>query len=272
MVFVGNLDMHRCLFLCFFLAFTTVIFGGVVEDGLKQMSLSDRMNMKMFFDEAVKKDQAAHVLYFQNKPACLTGPVLKDKNKNFKETLCLKGWIAFKKNEHLFPHPNFIFNESIYDNTNFKVLDIYIINKQSLTRCVVEHLSIFKETLGQEFSAKQFIAKLEEGVPIPSLLNKDEMLMGLILGYGEESSRAFKEVRTKCTQTFAPPPTESYQRIEMKQPKGCKIGPVVFMGNPKSPQVKALVSVYEKELEEISKNYENKKGSLKRVLEKLCEE
>lgn len=270
--FVGNLDMRKYLFLCFSLAFTTVIFGGVVEDGLRQISLSDRINMKFFFDEAIKKDQAAHVLYFQNKPACLTGPVLKDKNKNFKETLCLKGWIAFKKNEHLFPHPNFIFNENIYDSANFKVLDIYIINKKSLKRCVEEHLSIFKETLGQEFSAEQFITKLEEGIPLNVLINKDEMLIGLILGYGEESSQAFKEIRTKCTQTFAPPPTESYQRIEMLQPKGYKIGPVVFMGNPESPQVKALVSVYEKELEEISKNYGNKKGSLKRVLEKLCEE
>jgi hypothetical protein len=270
-VFAVNQDMHKCFFLCVSLAYATVIFGGVVEDGLSRISLKDQINMNFFFDEAIKKDQAAHVLFFQNKPACLTGPVLKGKNKNFKETLCLKGWLAFKKNEHLFPHPNFLFNENMYDSPNFKVLDIYIINKKSLKRCVTEHLSIFKETLGQEFSADQFISQLEKGVPINSLLNKDEMLIGLILGYGEESSKAFKGVRTKCTQTFAPPPTESYQRIEIEQPRGCKIGPVIFMGNPKSSQVKTLVSVYEKELEEISKIYGDKKDSLKRVLEKLCE-
>ena len=263
--------MHRWLLLCLFLVFTTTIFGGVVEKGLKQISLNDRMNMKIFFDSAIKKDQAAHVLYFLSKPICLTGPVLRAKNKNFEDTLCLKGWVAFKKNEHLFPHPNFIFSEHVYASTNFKVLDIYLINKKSLKRCIAEHLAIFKETLGQEFSSEQFIAKLEEGSPINSLLGNEEMLMGILLGYGEESSQAFKQKRTKCTQIFAPPATDSYQRIDMKQPKGCKIDPVVFMGNPKSSQVKALISIYEKELEEISKIYSEKKDLLKMVLEKLCE-
>lgn len=271
MVSAESQDMLKNFFLCFCLSLTALALCGV-EDGLRQISLSDRVNMNFFFDEAIKKDQAGHVLYFENKPACLTGPVLKDKNKSFKESLCLKGWIAFKKHEHLFPHPNFIFNENIYEKDNFKVLDIYIINKKSLEKCLSEHLSVFKEALGQEFSIEQFIAKLEESASLNFLLNKDEMLIGIILGYGSESSQAFKEIRTKCTQTFAPPPTESYQRIVMQQPQGCKIGPVVFMGNPQSDQVKALVSVYEKELEEISKFYKQRKDRLKLILERLCTE
>lgn len=268
--FVENLDMHKRLFLGLFLASVSPLFGGVVEDGLRHVPLNDRINMRIFFDEAIKKDQAAHVLCFQNKPVCLTGPVLKDKNKTFKDILCLKGWLAFKKNEHLFPHPNFIFSESMYDNNNFKVIDIYIFNKKSLRKCLADHIAIFKETLGQGFSVEQFISKLEEGFPITALLNKDEMLLGILLGYGNESSQAFKEVRTKCTQTFAPSPTKFYQRIDVKQPKGCKIDPVVFMGNPNSYQVQALISIYENELEEISKIYREKKDPLKMALECLC--
>lgn len=32
--------------------------------------------MKVFFEEAVWKDQAAHVIFFKNKPVCFKGPAL----------------------------------------------------------------------------------------------------------------------------------------------------------------------------------------------------
>lgn len=179
MPIVGNLDMNKQSLLLLFLAFMTSIFGDVVDNGLKQLSLNDRMCMKWFFDEAITKDQAAHVIFFNNKPVCFTGPALKHRDKNFKDTLVLRGWHAFKKNENLFPHPNFIFNE-----------------------------------------------------------------------YVKESGGDF---------------------IDLKPPKGCKINPVVFMGNPNSPQVKELISTYEKELEEISGTYKQKKDPLKMILEKLCD-
>src|ERR1700722_15570566 len=126
-----NQDMANSL-LFFFLAATISIFGGVVEDGLKQISLNDRVCMEAFFDDAIKMDQAAHVLYFKTKPVAIIGKVLKTSIGNhFSDTLCLKGWYAFKKHEHLFPHPHFIFNENVVSfDKNFKVLHIYLINKE----------------------------------------------------------------------------------------------------------------------------------------------
>src|ERR1700722_1859663 len=168
---------NKILLFLFFLALSPSLFGSSVEDSIKQLSWSDRVSIKMFFDEAIKKDQAAHALCFQNKPVCLTGPVLKDKHKTFKDVLCLKGWLAFKKNEHLFPHPNFIFSERLYSDNRFKCLYIYIFNKKSLKECLRTHFDVFKATIASEFTSEQLIAKLEEGYPLSCLLNDDEMLL-----------------------------------------------------------------------------------------------
>jgi hypothetical protein len=250
----------------FFIAISTFVFGNV-EEGLKQVSIHDRTCMRAFFDHSVKMDQIAHILFFENKPVSLIAIVLKAKGHYFNDIFCLKGWRAFKKNEYLFPHPHFIFSESAVDfNRDFKVLHIYLINKKSLENCLNTHLSIFKEILGQEIDSKLFIRALEEGQSLDSLIHKNEALLGILLGFGAESSNAFLNFNAGYPQQG------TYNEINIKSPKGCKIQPVVFMGNPNSREVKELVSLYEKELEEFSKLYKQKKDRLKLVLEKLCAE
>ena len=228
--------------------------------------------MKVFFDRAIKYDQAAHVLFFKNKPVCMTGVALQYQDKTYKDVLALKGWHFFKKNEHLFPHPRFLFSENIFEaGDDCKILHVYFINKESLQTYLCEYQSLFQNVLGKEFSPKTFISQLEAGIPLPKLLNEDEMLLGLLLGYGEQSALAFKETRSRCTQLYAPPPTETYCRIDFERPKGCKIDPVVFMGNPHSLEVLELRSTYEQELEDAWSMYKQSRNLLRFVLEKLCE-
>ncbi len=116
---------------------------------------------------------------------------------------------------------------------------------------MTKHNTLFQKILGSEFSIDKFITQLEKGNSLPSLLNEDEMLMGILLGYGEESALAFKKMSKRYTDTYAPPPTDTYQRIKLATPEACKVNPVVFMGNPNSEEVKELVSTYEQELNEI---------------------
>lgn len=269
---VVNQKMIKFLLIPLFLILSISIFGGVVEDGLKQISLHDRVCMKTFFDDAIKMDQIAHVLYFKNKPVSIIGKALKVKGRHFSDIFCLKGWYAFKKNEHLFPHPHFIFSENVVSfNETFKALHIYLINKESLELCLQQHIHLFQEILDQEFSPRQFITQLEEGYSLDSLINKDEMLLGILLGFGEEASKSFRDFEAEYGNHSEAPTVETYCGIELRRPKGCRINPVIFMGNPHSPQVKMLASTYENELGQISKIYREKKDPLKMVLEKLCE-
>jgi hypothetical protein len=152
----------------FLLGVIPSLFGNTVEEKLKYIPLDEKICMRKFFDFAIKLDQAVHVLYFDNKPMCLTGIVIKDTHRSFRDVLCLKGWRAFKKNEHLFEHPNFILHECLSGNNECRVLDIYIINKLALKKCLQQNICIFKECRGNGFTPEWFTAQLEENRTVVS--------------------------------------------------------------------------------------------------------
>lgn len=259
------------IFTCFlFLLFGSSLFSGTTDESLIKLSFLERYYMKVFFDEAITKDQAAHVIFYDNKPISQTGPAIIYHHKKFRDKISLKGWKVFKKYEHLFPHPNFIFTENICKNSkDSKTLQIYIINKMSLRSCLNTHLNLFQETLGPSFSIDTFISQLENGDSLPSLIDENEMLLGVLFGYGEESSKAFNKVVKECTDDHIPPSTKTYQEIGLKTPEKCKIQPVVFMGNPDSKEVEALKSTYEKELDGFWPKYKKSKEHLKIILDGL---
>ena len=145
--FVENINMrNKSLFFFILLSFPIYLFGNRVEEGIKRLSLDERICMHAFFDQAMRQDQAAHVLFFENKSAALIGPVIRHPHKTSQDVLSLRGWHAFKQHEFLFPHPNFIFSESVVDfGKDCKVLHIYIINKKSLTICLDTHFDLLKK-------------------------------------------------------------------------------------------------------------------------------
>jgi hypothetical protein len=263
-----SLGMRKFFFL-FFLGAVSLCCGQVSEN-LKQISLHERHCMKVFFESMIAEDQGAHVLFFSQKPVCLTGPALKHCDHRFQDRLALKGWRAFKRHEHLFPHPNFIFSEELVESgRDFKVLNIYVMNRSSLVRCLREHQALFQSDLGENFRAEEFIARLDAGDALPALLNHNEALLGVLLGYGKESAKAFQKFTPKDARQ--PLVGDGYCRIAVAKPKRAKIQPIVFMGNPHSSEVQALSDLYKKELEEFIQNYPQR-DLLEVVLQKLCEE
>jgi hypothetical protein len=263
--------MRLMPFLPLFFIMLSPLFGYPVEERLKNVSQHEQICMRRFFDFAIKLDQAAHVLCFENKAVCLTGVVIRDKHRTFEDVLRLKGWYAFKKNEATFPHPNFIFNEKVYVDDSLELLDIYIINKKALIKCLSLHSDLFKQILGMTFTPTKFLTDLENGQLLPSLIQNNDILLGLLLGFGEEASRAFSETQ-KDVEGSAPAWSETYSGIDARQPAGCKIYSIGFMGNPKSYEIRKLISVYDAELEEIWKVYKKEKDPLKMALKRLCGE
>ncbi|MCH9632631.1 MAG: hypothetical protein S4CHLAM6_09690 [Chlamydiae bacterium] len=256
--------MSKTYILILSLALSSFLFGNDVDRGIKKLSFLEKRYMNTFFDKAIKNDQAGHVLCFKTKPVALIAIVLKSRGKTIKEEMkALKGWKAFKRHQDLFPHSNFIFTENYFNpDKDLSVLHVYMINKKSLKSCLEKYKQNFEEILGKGFSAKKFISQIEQGSSLPSLTKNDPLLMGLLLGYGEESSKAFKSLETQSPQTL--------QSISINKPKECDFMPVMFGGNPNSEEVKELVSTYEQELGEIWSIYKNSKKPLKTVLEKLC--
>lgn len=151
-----------------------------------------------------------------------------------------------------------------------KMLDIYIVNKTALYKCLLTHDNLFKNELGEEFSPAWFIGKLEEGQTLRALINHSDFLLGILLGYGEESAKAYQDARR--TDGSIPDWTETYLGIDAPQPDGCTIFPVSFMGNPKSPKTQKLLSAYGRELQTIWNDYQKKNDSLVFFLQHLCGE
>ena len=67
---------------------------------------------------------------------------------------------------------------------------VYFINKQTLLSQFSTREEILKQILGQSFSIKNFIAKLEQNT-FPSLIHKNHILSGILLGYGLESPQEY---------------------------------------------------------------------------------
>lgn len=240
------------------------------EERFKEISMDEKISMRKFFDHAIKKDQLGHILLFDSKPMCLTSVVLKDRHKTFNDLLCLKGWYAFKRNEVYFPHPNFLIIEENFKSGSLEVIHIYFINKRALKKCLHTYSAIFKENLDEDFSEEDFLSKIETKRKITSEIKNNQLLLGIMLGYGLESSAVYKEKHLINTNRDIPVRSETYYDIRSKSLKKNKITPVNFMGNPNSPEVKKLIGIYDLELEEILKQYNRKNNSLMFALEYLC--
>ena len=98
------------------------------------------------------------------------------------------------------------------------------------------------------------------------------MLLGILLGFGKEASKAYQAAHDNDAREHVPEWSPTYYGIDSKRPKGCTIYPIAFMGNPLSCEVQNLICTYEKELEIFWEYYQIKKDSLIVFLECLCRE
>ncbi len=90
-----------------------------------------------------------------------------------------------------------------------------------MAKCLNSHLHIFQQILGNQCSIDWLFAELESQKSVYDILKNDERLIGILLGYGEESATAFYQAIN--SGVGIPPHTDSYCRVEAKKPNGCKL-------------------------------------------------
>lgn len=226
--------MKKLLFSLIFLCH--LAYASSVEEALSSIPFKDRVEMGYFFRLMIQQDQLAHVLFFDTKPAILTA-YSKSKNKNFQDKLILKGWKAWKKWEFLFPHSNFIFCEDDAGFDGWEVVHILIANKQTLRKCLNDNKDIFQNILGNAFSPESFILGLEQTKQLYPLINHNDALLGIILGFGRESSITY--------QNF--PDNENFDKHAIADKIQGRYFPVSFRGDPNSEEVTNLLQKYRDE-------------------------
>jgi len=229
-----------------------------VNEHLQLLSEEEQKCLNHLFAKAIKEDHLGHVLFFSNKPGCLTGAFLN------KDPLFIKGWNVWKEKEYLFPHPNFIIHNELFGKEK-EILHIYFINKNTFSHLLKAEENRLKRLYGRQFSKGYLIKCLERDEF--HLFKKDEALMGLLLGFGLESAVAFKQ-KLKCLEPiFCADEGKIIPYQDLVIING--VIPVSFAGNPDSEEVKHLQKIYADELNKIEMLYQET-DLLESVLDALC--
>lgn len=249
------------------------LFAELNEKNFKRLSHREKSMLRNFFETTIKMDQLGHVLFFSTKPACFF--IVNTANE---EDVLTKAWRTWKFKEHLFQHPNFILYEETCDKKSY----IYFINKQTLLSKFSFQEELLKQLFGESFSIKDFIAQLEKNT-LNTLISKNQVLLGLLLGYGIESSLDYpgylapdpyvpgKELtRVICVADEKITTLQVGEEVTIcKFNSKVPIHPVSFIGNASSEEVKNLKKIYSQELEKIELIYQCK-NLLQLCLQRLC--
>lgn len=258
------------------LFFTQQLFAGSKIDGLDSLSLNERSQLRIFFRKGVEIEGLGYSLFFSNKPVCLY-PISKLKNQSYRARIAAKGWEVWKKHENSFCHENYLFFE---ERAPFSasVQHIFIVNKSALYRCLQIYYKEFAEILGDTFSPEAFVSELKEKKQLRALIKNDEMLLGILLGYGKESASNCKKSKINGGSVdknkMQAIPVIRKRNVICKGKysthiKGGGIGPVRWIGDPNSDEVQKLVFEYQKEQVHLKKIY-RRKDFLKVTLAQLA--
>lgn len=258
----------RLIFLA--IVFFCTLEGAEVRDAIHSIPSRDRRKIEELFAHFIQHDNLGFVLFGQTKTAAFCTIPLSCEYSIFPSVASplkyqkhlKQNWMIWNQYRHKFKHPNIIVCEE-YDFLSQRLfLQVFFIDKKKLQHILDEYQNEFKETLGENFSSEKFLTQLETKRKLRPLLKHDEMLLGILLGFGRESSSAF---RNFADSDELDPPLEYLG----KRPPGCLITPVSFKGYSHSKETQALLESYKKEIVDIEQIFESE-TFLEQTLEKFC--
>ncbi|MCH9626358.1 MAG: hypothetical protein S4CHLAM123_15550 [Chlamydiales bacterium] len=163
---------------------------------LDSIPVKDRLALEHFFRILTQNDGLGYTL-FGSKPVCLSNFFMKVPFGNMlygcHSNAIRLGWKTWKKYEKHFPHPQFIVFDEKENVKGIEIINIYFINKINVLKTLNENLDVFSSELEKEIHPESFISEIEQEYSLSQLLNNHEGLLGILLGYGVESSMHYHE-------------------------------------------------------------------------------
>ena len=220
---------------------------------LNNIPQRDREKIELLFTCLVQRETFGFVLFGETKCATFASiplthkasflPYKVENGWRFQRKL-KEAWYVWKRYESRLKHPNIIICEEYKSFDNEMYLQLFLIDKKKLRSVLETYHEDFTEVLGDSFSAEKLIAKIEQKKRLRPFIKYDEKLLGILLGFGRESSTLFRD--HEDIQALDPP----VEYLGKRSP-GCPITPVCFRGYSHSPEVKELLRVYNREIVEI---------------------
>lgn len=158
---------------------------------LNEMPEGDRQALYSLFYQMINNDHFSYTL-FGDKPVSLSGDFIQTPIDNI---LCgmqcggifWKNWEIWKKYQSYFPMHNYFLIENQHNES------IILINKKGFLRTVDKNLNLFKKYLGENTTSFNLLRKIEISKDFFASLKQNQLLIGVLLGYGKHNSKLFFE-------------------------------------------------------------------------------
>lgn len=241
------------------ISFLIIINTGLLSKGfcvdkltseLKLIHPRERFYLSYFFKELVFDDGLGYIL-FGDKPICISGylvnssSLIKPPNTlNFK-----KGYALWKKHEAYFSHPNFIFIDEPLESRGLQEFEqktgdklefrtINIINKKEFINIINQNKDIFDRELGYDIDPELLLQEISSKKIFFPLINNHEGLLGILLGYGVESSMEFYRNEKENLNFY----NETNPLKPISDISFGNIQSIQFVGNPESQEVQEILT------------------------------
>lgn len=264
-----------------------------------KLSSHDQKELENFFHILMDEDQFSYTL-FGDKPVSLSGDYIITPYEVILSGvpsggIFWKRWGIWKEvaKELLIKKYSFI-EEPAYNCLNGNMGFVFFINKQAFLKTVNNHIQTFKNILGKDITAVKLLEEIEQRQAFMMPLNRSELLLGILLGYGEHNARLY--TRRKCLKKFIstktlpttpekkPSPAPEFSSIEEEekflhqkqqpfffQDYGVPwtISPVQFAADLDHKETKKLKKKYARLREKISRLYVESNNFLELIISQL---
>ena len=187
--------MIRHLLVILFISLTFKNFAQNTKEILSKIPQSDRDVLESLFYQMMNNSHFSYTL-FGDKPISLSGDFTLTPYGNilWAKFQCggvfWKNWEIWEKHQDDFLIKNYLF---IKEPSSSNATDIIFINKKQFIKIVDKHLDIFKARLRRSLTGRSLLDEVEEKRKFASIIQNDEVLWGVLLGYGLHNAQLYDE-------------------------------------------------------------------------------
>lgn len=196
--------MFKWIFV-FILLLTDIIEAQDIKNILGELSEYDKESLDELFHIMMEKDHLIYTL-FGDKPVSLSGDYIITP---YEVTLSgipsggvfWKKWAVWKRFQKNISISRYLFiEEPAYDFKHTQMRFIFFINKKAFIEIVNQNIQVFRDVLGDSISAHELLEKMQTEHAFMKILKGNEVLLGILLGYGESNAKLF--TRRKKLKNF----------------------------------------------------------------------
>lgn len=226
--------------------------GASAKEIISKIPLSDRDDLEFLFFKFVNGDHFGYTL-FGDKPVSLSAFFYAIPWENIVEKpnirhLVKKDWDVWEKYKDQFNIKKFILSQesSLIHQMDF----ILLINKEALKKAIIQYKKTFESILNKKIDPEEFVRDLESGKSLGESIQQNDVLWGLLLGYGKHNAVFFSQrgkiLKMSCLITSGDN-RPTFQRVRLPR----------FLIDPNHPYTDFLNKKYAKMRQKLSSIYSN---------------